>query len=373
MNKKQRLELNIVLILFVVFLVSCSKQETEWAGNIEEVDGVVIVKNPIEPIYGEDAFSLEEELVIGEEERSEEYMFQNIYALDVNDIGDIYVLDIKAQHIIVFNQDGEFLRTIGRPGQGPGELYLSRALDYTDFNEVVVSNMNNITFFAPEGEYLKSIPLTKVPRGTSIKIDSDGNIYGFSSFRDLGVYELRKYDPEFNELFSFESSPHPPEELMRTGKIDPFFNVLKWDIINGNQIVCGYPGEGYILKIYDPSAQLKRKIEKEYIQREITEKDLKEEKTKLPPDLRENVTAPKYFPPYRELRADDEGRIYVYTYERVPDSDKYYYDIFDAEGQYILKIPLMTRFCIVKNKLYSIEEDENGYQYVKRYQIIWGF
>jgi len=372
MNKKQWLGLNIVLILFVVFLVSCSKQKTEWAGSIEEVDGIVVVKNPIEPIYSEEAFSLQEELVIGEAEGKEEYIFQSIYALDVREIGDIYVLDIKAQHILVFTPEGKYLRTIGRPGQGPGELFVPRSVDYTSFDEVVVGTANNISYFSPEGEYLQSIPLTKVPRGTSIKIDSYGNIFGFSSFRDLGVYELRKYDQEFNELFSFESSPHPSEELQRTGKIDPFFNVLKWDIINGNQILCGYPEEGYILKIYDPSANLIRKIEKEYVQREITEKDLEEEKTKLPPELRENVTAPKFFPPYRDLRSDDEGRIYVYTYGRAPDSEKYYYDIFDAEGRYILKVPLMTRFWILKNKLYSIEEDEEGYQYIKRYQIIWG-
>lgn len=372
-KKKQKLGLNVVLIFLVIFLVSCGKQETDWAGTIKEVDGVVVVKNPLEPIYGEEAFSLEEELVIGEAERSEEYMFQSIYMLDVSDIGDIYDLDFKAQHVKVFNQNGKYLRTIGRPGQGPGELFFPRSVDYTSYDEVVVGTANNITYFSPEGEYLKSLPLTNAPRGTSIKIDSDGNIFGLSSFRDLGVYELRKYDPEFSQLYSYDSSPHPPEELQRTGKMDPFFNALKWDIINGNQIVCGYPGEGYILKIYDSSANLIRKIEKKYIQREITEKDLEEEKTKLPPDLRENVTAPKYFPPYRDLKADDEGRTYVYTYERVPDSDKYYYDIFDPEGRYILKVPLMTRFWILKNKLYSIEEDEEGYQYIKRYRIIWGF
>jgi len=371
MNKKQKLGLNIVLFLFFIFLVSCSKKGTEWSGTIEEIDGVVVVKNPLEPIYGEEAFSLQEELVIGEAEGSEEYMFQSIYALDVSNTGNLYLLDYKAQHILVFNQDGEFLRIIGRPGQGPGELYLSRALDYTSFNEVVVSNMSNITFFTPDGEYVKSIPLGK-KSGLRVKIDSDGNIFGFSIFGEKEVYELKKYDLELNELFSFGSSPLPSVERRKTGKWNAFFSVLRWDIINGNQIVCGYPGEGYIFKIYDSSANLIRKIEKEYTKIEISKKDLEEAIAEHPADMREDITAPKYYPPYITLRADDEGRVYVYTYESVPDSDKYYYDIFDAEGSYILKVPLMTRFWIHKNKLYSIEEDENGYQCVKRYKIIWG-
>ena len=68
------------LILFPVLLtvVFCSKSVTEWKGTIEEVDGVTVVRNPEEPIYTENVFSLEKELSIGEADGPEEYMFSEL-------------------------------------------------------------------------------------------------------------------------------------------------------------------------------------------------------------------------------------------------------------------------------------------------------
>jgi hypothetical protein len=37
-----------------------------------------------------------------------------------------------------------------------------------------------------------------------------------------------------------------------------------------------------------------------------------------------------------------------------------------------VKIPLKTRpYVLKKRKLYTIEEDEEGYQIVKRYKVTW--
>ncbi len=65
----------IVLFLSVIMLlVSCQKQKTEWKGTIEEVDGIKVIKNPKESMYGEEIFSIEKELTIGKTEDQEEYM-----------------------------------------------------------------------------------------------------------------------------------------------------------------------------------------------------------------------------------------------------------------------------------------------------------
>ena len=138
---------SFVYVLIILMGITCSQQKTEWQGTIEEVDGVRIVKNTKEPLYGEGAFIMEEELTIGEVEGREEYMFQEIINLAVSDNGDIYVLDYKAQHVKVFDRDGQYLRMIGRPGQGPGELFLARILIYTTRDELAVQNISNISYF----------------------------------------------------------------------------------------------------------------------------------------------------------------------------------------------------------------------------------
>lgn len=41
---------------------------------------------------------------------------------DIDDQGNVYVMDIGDVSIKAYNNRGRFIRTIGRPGQGPGEF-----------------------------------------------------------------------------------------------------------------------------------------------------------------------------------------------------------------------------------------------------------
>jgi hypothetical protein len=53
----------IPLILFFLLLFGFSiSQKPQWKGTIEEENGVKVIKNPNEPLYGEISFNLEEDL-----------------------------------------------------------------------------------------------------------------------------------------------------------------------------------------------------------------------------------------------------------------------------------------------------------------------
>ena len=106
----------LFLSLFIIF-VFCGKQDAEWKGTIEEVDGVTVVRNPQEPLYSEDVFSLEEELSIGKAEGREEYMF-SLIAIDVDGHENIYILDKKSAQIRVFDKTGKHILSFGKKGQG---------------------------------------------------------------------------------------------------------------------------------------------------------------------------------------------------------------------------------------------------------------
>lgn len=242
--------MKVIMIMFVVAIaISCGQQNSKdsgsaWNGELETIDGVIVVKNPLEPMYGEDAFVLEEELEIGESEGQEEYMFQNLRSIAVSVTGDIYALDYKASHIKVFDQDGRYLRTIGREGQGPGEFSLLMEVICTSQGEIVVGDFNRISYFTSNGEYLKGIPLSSGSL-LYVDVDSKGDIFGYSIDRKEMVYALKKYDQQLNELLLFGSSPLPTLEYRKTGKRNAFFTLLRWDIINGNQVVTGYPEDGF--------------------------------------------------------------------------------------------------------------------------------
>jgi hypothetical protein len=362
---------SIVFFLSVfMMLVSCGKQKAEWRGTIEEINGVTVVKNPKEPIHGEDVFSLEEELSIGEVEGREEYMFTGIRSMAVDDAGRIYVLDRKDPHLRVFDQNGNYIRTIGKKGQGPGEFTLPLSVSITRQNELVVDDFRRrLAFFSLEGEFKKNLLVAKIGL-LRIDLDSEGNLYGITIVREKENprYELKKFDSELNYLHSLGSSPTPSAS---TAGFNPFGGIILSQIDNNDQVICGYP-ENYEVNVFDKEGNLIRKIMKDYDPVEITEEEIKEATESTPPEIK--VSIPKYHMAYDWFAVDDEGRIYVRTNERADEGEAHYYDVFDSEGKFIAKIPLKFRPYVLKNKkLYTVEQDEEGYPFVKRYKITWRY
>ena len=150
--------ISILLFLLVFFMVvSCGQQKAEWKGTIEEVDGVTVVRNQIEPMYGEDVFILEEELSIGEAEGREEYMFFQINSIAVSNNGDIYALDIREKHVKVFDKYGEYIETFGKGGDGPGEFFRPRFVVCSIQEKLAVGGIFRISFFSLNGEFLNSV------------------------------------------------------------------------------------------------------------------------------------------------------------------------------------------------------------------------
>jgi hypothetical protein len=149
--------------------------------------------------------------------------------------------------------------------------------------------------------------------------------------------------------------------------------IAYWLIDQNDNIVYGYPKE-YEIKVFNPEGKLIKKITKEYDLVEVTEEEKKERIEGISPQIKSKYVFSKYHSAYRRFFLDDEGRIFIQTWEKIGDGDIYHHDVFDREGRYIAKIPLRVRPLICKKgKLYSIEEDEEGYQVVKRYKVTWKY
>ena len=98
--------------------------------------------------------------------------------------------------------------------------------------------------------------------------------------------------------------------------------------------------------------------------------EIAEKERRLPGPKKIDVSS--HHSAYQALLVDDEGRTYVQTWEKVQDKTGYFIDVFDAEGKYITKYHQKAMPNILKRgKMYSVEEDENGYQCVKRYKVTW--
>jgi len=380
MKNKIRVISIVLFLSALIILVSCGKQKSEWKGTIEEVDGVTIVKNPKEPIYSADVFSLEEELTIEDEEGEEGFMFLNILNLVVDEEENIYVCDTKAAHIIVFDKNGDFLRTIGKKGQGPGEMSYPLDIHVFPQRELMVNDINQlrIHFFSLNGEYLRGFSTSRLGAFRRPEVDSHGNmVAGFLIPGDEIRTVLKKFTSDLSPVFTITTQPlvtKPPTleyfEIRRTTN-------LVWDITVEDDIIWGVITK-YEIFVHNTEGNLIKKIVREYDGIKITGK----EKEKLiedyfgnnpvPPSI--TLTFPNRYPPFIRFTCDEEGRIFVQTYEKTEDGERDYYDVFDSEGKYIARISLKSLPIVWKNnKLFTIEEDEDGFQFVKRYKVTWKY
>lgn len=370
--------LSIYLFLSVaIILVSCGEQKAKWAGTIEEEDGITVVRNPNEPIYSEEVFQLEEDLTIISPE-DEEIMFQNLTTLVVDDAENIYVTDTKAGHILVFDKNGDFVRTIGKRGQGPGEMMYPLDLVIVAQKELMINDLGQakLHFFSLEGEFLKQITTSKHPAFRRPRADASGNIVVSHAIMDKPVkIFLKKLDSELNplcEITSVVAITQPPVlEYFEINRTTCFVhNVLSTDeIIWGNF-------RKYEIFVCDPDGNCLRKIVKEDDGVPIT----KEEEKKLIKDMygdnpvpaQITLKFPDRYPPFMLFTCDDEGRFLAYTYAKREDDERNYYDIFDSEGKFILRTTFKAWPQVWKNgKMYCVEEDEEGFEVIKRYRVNW--
>lgn len=346
-----------------------------WKGSIEEREGIKIIKNPNKPIYDDEkVFSLEEELTIKEKEGLEKYVFSDLINITVDEAENIYVLDFKEANIKIFDKFGNYVGTIGKRGQGPGEL--NRPIDISTAIKkeiIVLDGLNRrISFFTLEGNFIKDIS-AKNMNLLGCNIDSSGNIFALVLELATGrpTYELKKFDENLENSKPLTSSPF---QIRTPGHLNPYPLKPSWVLDNLGRVVYAYPDK-YVIQVFNLDGKEIKNIIKDNIPVKIPQKEIDrlKESAKRYPDPVE-IDVPKHFPPFYSFTVDDKGKIYVETYETNADRKTKYYDVFDFEGKYIAQIQLRTRPAAwKKNKLYTIEQDKNEHSVIKRYKVNWKY
>lgn len=356
----------VLTIILSIISLSCNQQKTKWQGSIKEVDGVTVVKNPKRPLYDEDVVGIKEVLSIGKTEGEEEYMFSQLRDITVDDAGNIYVLDIKEANVKKFSKDGEYIKSIGKKGQGPGEIGMPAFITISKQNEIVVEDpmSRRFAFFSFDGDFIKNLSFAKMSL-VQIELDKEGNIIGGTIDMKKQVYEVRKVSPEIDFICSYGSSP-----LSRNPQIsNPFKPMLRWAVLPDDTVVCGN-AEEYMLEVYNPNGEIIKKILKDYDPVKITEEEIEEKKKEAHPGRKLEI--PTHHGPFYWFTVDDEGRIFVRTYKKASDGNGYYYNIFDKDGKYLADILLMALPQVIKNNMiYTIEENQAGFHVVKKYELTY--
>lgn len=336
-------------------------------------------KDPTPPPGGPSSVVLKQDLVIGHQTENKEYMFFDLRSIQVDDKENMYVLDWKEIKIKVFDKNGKFLKSFGKRGQGPGEMSMPIRMEITPENVLVIDDLGNtkLILYSHDGTFIKEIPTGKYWSSISFKFDSKGHIYADTrSYGETMTSELKKFDSNLKPLatlVTFKEKRNPSVNQAFMTRIS--HNVTKDDnliwLITSKYELSVVNGEGKtikkIVKDHYPS-RITKKIKEDLIKEEFGDRG-------IPPGMTFEV--PSHFPPTRYFIVDDEGRIFVCTYEYEEKENVYYiyYDVFDAEGRYIAKFLHPQEeivFVAKKNKIYCLErESEEGIPLVKRYRMVW--
>lgn len=303
-----------------------------------------------------------------------------IRGIDVDKQGNLYLLDVKLRKIFVLDKAGKFQLTFGRQGSGPGEFRVPMNLHVTADQDIVIADPINRKFsiYKKNGDLVKDI---------KINIQSSGGY-----LMNNGYYLLRQskfpeakgksimailsiYSPQtvvVKELVALESINMFGEKIMG-------INYEMSYSYSGDKVAVGNPLEGYEILLFDQKGNALKPITREFKPVSVTEQYKRsyiENMGKSYQMIKNKLTFPEKLPAFHDMTMDENGRVYVFTYQHSAAPDGYMVEIFSFDGTFAgaapFKFPPYSQHvkCIRNSRLYYVyEEPESGSQRVAIFEI----
>ncbi len=384
------MHISIIAVFLTILCTSFGQQQAEWKGKTEYEEDVKVIKNPKEPLYGEIKFELEEDLSIGNEDE-ENFLFYRIRDIEVDNDGNIYILDSGNYRIQKYDKKGCFLLTIGKQGQGPGEFNTPQQiqLDNDSGNVLIMDRARVIKSFDREGNYIdKDIHLGEAVE--SFFLDSDGCVWG--KFSSLGYNAIKKTDADGRMMKTIAEVPYYTHRRQTSSRKEGttvytqnlfFAHGYEYDLyiskIDTGTLVYGH-SKKYEIVVADTTGRILFKINKNEEGKKMTADDKKRITEQVTRSLERYGTAisdlslrlPDYMPYFFGLITDCQGRIYVPRNPLVR-GKKFLneYDIFSKDGYYLYRAYISYfPYVIMDGFIYTRTiDEETGEEKVKRYRI----
>jgi hypothetical protein len=354
---------------------AASRMSSSPQGRKEK--GIQVVRNSRKPVRipgSPTRLILAEELTIGRG-ADENTRFSELRSVQADSEGRIYALDGRDCLIKVFDPDGRFLRTIGKKGQGPGELSAPSRIILTSADEVAALDVGNrrLSFFKNDGTLIKEISTAKWTF-LRFRVNSRGDIYAdHAALSEQGeiVLRLTKFSPDLSSSTVLATEPR----AMAPNRINAFPPGFQHGVTRDGGLVWAVDAR-YEMTVVGPDGTTRLKIFKDPepnpIREEARKALIEEDYKGLPAGI--TLDIPSHFPPIRTLVVADTDHIFVRTYIK-DGQGGFIHDVFDPEGRFVAQFPLgEEEFAMMARdgKLYTlVREDAEGIPLVKRYELVW--
>ncbi len=379
---------------------------------VETIGDTTVVRTLSGSVWGTEA-TLVPEITIGRLDGPEEYLFGIIRSIAVGDDGTVYVLDLQAQHVRVFDSLGVYVETLGRRGEGPGEFTAAEALAALPDGRLAVRDPENqrVTVFGPgqgeiaEWRYAGGVstlsPLYADTRGRTLLLAGD-----LSRMNEI-VMEIIVLGPDGTHL---DTLPEPssdyeapyvraevPGGLSVTYGV-PFTPRFHWTFHPSGHFLTGLSSE-YRIDLATDEGVLRIERSQDPVPASDAERAYQRDlavagiRRSLPGWEWDGPAIPGRKPFFRALRAGRDGRIWVRlstaghpvdNADHDPDDPGSFpvtweeairYDVFEPDGTYLGVVVAPDEFTSFpvpvfgSDHVWAVTEDEQGVQRVVRYRI----
>ena len=394
MKPKTKYFITGVVCFSFLFISALGGQKAGWKGKIEQEEGVKVVKNPEEPLYGEIEFELELDLSIGGEEFDDNYNFIRISDVEVDEEGNIYVFDYRQYRIQKYDKDGKYLQTIGRQGEGPGEFQRASQMTLSPGGKLYVDESRKILIFNQDNIYERSINIDFFIR--SYLVTKEENFLGRARVRteEETSNDVILIDSNGKKMDTIASYPDPSVMLTKSlsggggiamGGSPPYSPGLSFSPVSDELGVYGYSDEYrlwvvnsagevvYIIEKEEKRIPTSKKEESEYVKERIDRMNERGGVQWAVGDLKKLYKFAKYKPFFTNIKTDDAGHIYLQKPKSVVKSEEdTYFNFFNKEGYYLYRVKIHeVNPRVIKNGcIYTFRTDpDTDYYKVERYRI----
>jgi len=402
-------------------LAGCAGSDEPPAGPVvtrTSRGDTAVVRTESGSAWGVEA-TLVPEVSIGEVEGDLEYLFGRVSSLAVGADGTIYAVDAQVPELRAYGPDGAFLRTLGRPGEGPGEIKgPDGGLAILSDGRVLLRDPGNarIQVYASDGEPLETWSIrggfnTSNPlyRDTADNVYTQILVDPRADIRDwvIGLVRIGPDGVPLDTVIPPDAGYEPAELEARSGDKDdqnvsrtgvPFAPSEQWTLHPRGWFIHGI-SDAYKLTILRPGSPLI--IERAADAAPVTPGEKAEEEARVTRNLRmtqpswrwNGPAMPDRKPYFRRLYAARDARIWVEvalagvevedpTYdpkdpEAVPDRwrEPVAFDVFETDGTYLGRVRAPLGFSSSPTPVFdgdhvwATTRDELGVQRVVRFRV----
>jgi len=312
----------------------------------------------------------------GREGGPESFYSVNERTVGVDGASRIYVLDTDGHRLLVFDDEGRHLRTLGREGEGPGEIAWPIRLDVRPDGTALIEDIGRgrLHGFGPEGVPLETdeqpMPNTRRVWGgeghysATSTIEENVELHRFLRVVGADTTELERLTAPATGVIELESCG------MALSGMSPLYSPnIVWDAWRDHAVARA--GATYQVDVFDGStrvARYRRAVEPVKADRDLAQRELGEGMRMMTPagvrecawdEVVEKRGYAEFVPAIRSLKVAPDGRIWVSRGGPRPEPTPT--DILAADGTYLGTLPADAPFPVgflPDGRVLAIETDE---------------